>query len=110
MAQAEREAEIEPDGEAADLGWEAVSGVAGRGRAWSSDPATQPDGPFIVVPAIQLDSARSGCPKPGFLVAELALIKYDYKFKALRSYLTQKARCYIQRRLKTSSGSFDHGQ
>jgi hypothetical protein len=32
VAQAERKAEIEPDGEADDLGWEAVTGAVGRSR------------------------------------------------------------------------------
>ena len=31
MAQAEGKAEVEPDGVADDLGWEAIAGVAGRG-------------------------------------------------------------------------------
>lgn len=42
MAQTERKAEIQPDGEADDLSWEAVTGVARWGQAWSSGPATQP--------------------------------------------------------------------
>jgi hypothetical protein len=56
MAQAEREAEIEPDSMTDDLGWEAVADIAGRGGRCHRTPLRDPGLPR---------QAR----RPGYLIA-----------------------------------------